>query len=138
MLELDICLFRFQISNTDHIIDVNSRPGLGPHQYDRINIICPQYPTYTQLQVNASVHNKLYCHCLQVSHFKYFSKNFSSFYTILKTLHFFQNKVFFCVILYLRLIVTIVKKSFKKYALFCYWIFGWTGLLLLPMLPKYK
>jgi len=40
----------FQISNTDHIIDVNSRPGLGPHQYDRINIICPQYPTYTQLQ----------------------------------------------------------------------------------------
>merc|ERR1719461_1470774 len=37
----------FLISNTDHIIDVNSRPNLGPHQYEKINIICPKYPQFT-------------------------------------------------------------------------------------------
>jgi len=31
----------FQISNTDHIIDVNK--GVVGHQYDRVNIICPYY-----------------------------------------------------------------------------------------------
>ena len=33
----------FQISNTDHIIDVNK--GVVGHQYDRVNIICPYYTT---------------------------------------------------------------------------------------------
>lgn len=35
----------FLISNTDHIIDVNTRSG--PHQHDTIDIVCPQYPAHT-------------------------------------------------------------------------------------------
>ena len=36
--------FRFQIDNTDHIIDVNRhRNERNPHEYDQINIICPTY-----------------------------------------------------------------------------------------------
>ena len=57
-------MFRFLISNTDHIIDVNSRPNLGPHQYDKINIICPKYPQFTPEKV---VFTQLNFHQFRVS-----------------------------------------------------------------------
>ena len=45
-----ICFyFRFLISNTDHIIDVNkATSGL---QHDQINIVCPKYEAGTPNEV---------------------------------------------------------------------------------------
>ena len=52
----DIKLFMFScsfdISNTDHIIDVNQ--AVVGHQYDQINIICPYYPAVEGGQVSGS------------------------------------------------------------------------------------
>ena len=41
--------FRFLISNTDHIIDVNK--ATTAHQHDQINIVCPQYKPETPKEV---------------------------------------------------------------------------------------
>ena len=40
-----MCFFgRFRIDNTDHIIDVNQhKNGKNAHEYDQVNIICPNY-----------------------------------------------------------------------------------------------
>lgn len=53
------CVLRFQISNTDHIIDVNSEPG----RYQQINIICPKYSAFSPLMVRLA---------LNVSNFSFF------------------------------------------------------------------
>ena len=45
----DRCLslrYRFQISNTDHIIDVNK--GNNLFEYDQVTIICPSYSDGTK------------------------------------------------------------------------------------------
>ena len=43
-------IFRFLISNTDHIIDVNQATAI--HEYDTINIVCPKYDKDTQDEVS--------------------------------------------------------------------------------------
>ena len=47
--ELNTNVFRFLISNTDHIIDVNQ--GTVGHQHDQINIVCPKYEEGTPKEV---------------------------------------------------------------------------------------
>ena len=42
-------IFRFLISNTDHIIDVNKATAI--HEYDTINIVCPKYSKNTDNEV---------------------------------------------------------------------------------------
>ena len=41
-----LLLRRFQISNTDHIIDVNK--GNNLFEYDQVTIICPNYDEFTK------------------------------------------------------------------------------------------
>ena len=43
-------IFRFLISNTDHIIDVNQATAI--HEYDTINIVCPKYDKNTKDEVS--------------------------------------------------------------------------------------
>ena len=43
-------IFRFLISNTDHIIDVNQATAI--HEYDTINIVCPKYDKNTDDEVS--------------------------------------------------------------------------------------
>ena len=51
-------VFRFQISNTDHIIDVNSGPGVAG-SYHQINIICPSYSATFPLMVMTQFYSQL-------------------------------------------------------------------------------
>ena len=51
-LKLLLNCFRFLISNTDHIIDVNQ--GTSGHQHDQINIVCPKYEAGTPNEVELS------------------------------------------------------------------------------------
>ena len=46
-------IFRFLISNTDHIIDVNQATAI--HEYDTINIVCPKYDKNTEDEVSKNI-----------------------------------------------------------------------------------
>ena len=46
-------IFRFLISNTDHIIDVNQATAI--HEYDTINIVCPKYDKNTEDEVSKTL-----------------------------------------------------------------------------------
>ena len=56
-LKLLLNCFRFLISNTDHIIDVNQ--GTLGHQHDQINIVCPKYEAGTPNEVELSLQTRL-------------------------------------------------------------------------------
>ena len=46
LIQTHLSVHRFQISNTDHIIDVNK--GNNLFEYDQVTIICPNYDEFTK------------------------------------------------------------------------------------------
>ena len=69
--------FRFMISNTDHIIDVNKATSGVGHQHDQIDIVCPKYESGTPNEVRkqllfdtiASLLRVLFPNCIYIQFF---------------------------------------------------------------------